>query len=52
MWLAVHVTGRPVHVLNTGSGINAIEASYVLFTAMKELEKKWNGLEVRLEVRV
>lgn len=29
MWFRVSVRGKPVHVLEAGSGINAIEASYV-----------------------
>eukprot|EP01112_Ceratiomyxa_fruticulosa_P022498 TRINITY_DN824_c0_g1_i2.p1 TRINITY_DN824_c0_g1~~TRINITY_DN824_c0_g1_i2.p1 ORF type:complete len:424 (-),score=97.62 TRINITY_DN824_c0_g1_i2:158-1429(-) len=45
MWLTISVLGRPVHVLDTSAGINAIEATYYLFNALKELEEKWNNLE-------
>jgi acetylornithine deacetylase len=43
IWLQVHVRGKPVHVLEAGSGFNAIDASLPLIAALKELEKRWNG---------
>jgi acetylornithine deacetylase len=43
IWLQVHLKGKPVHVLKAGSGFNAIEASLPLISALKELEKRWNG---------
>ena len=43
IWLQIHVKGKPVHVLEAGSGFNAIDASLPLIAALKELEKRWNG---------
>ncbi len=43
IWLQIHVRGKPVHVLEAGSGFNAIDASLPLIAALKELEKRWNS---------
>lgn len=43
IWFQVHLKGKPVHVLEAGSGFNAIDASLPLIAALKELEKRWNG---------
>jgi acetylornithine deacetylase len=42
IWFQVHLKGKPVHVLEAGSGFNAIDASLPLIAALKELEKRWN----------
>jgi len=42
IWFQVRVQGRPVHVLEAGSGFNAIDAALPLIAALKELEKRWN----------
>lgn len=42
MWLTVRITGKPAHVLDTSAGINAIEAAYSLFDALRGLEAEWN----------
>jgi acetylornithine deacetylase len=42
MWLTVRITGKPAHVLDTSAGINAIEAAYALFDALRGLEAEWN----------
>ncbi len=42
LWFRVHVRGVPVHVLQAGSGSNAIEASFPLISALHELEERWN----------
>ncbi|MFC1605480.1 ArgE/DapE family deacylase [Pseudomonadota bacterium] len=47
IWLQVHLLGKPVHVLEAGSGSNAIEAAIPLIMALKALEKRWNGAENR-----
>lgn len=39
---ALEVTGRPAHVLDTGAGLNAIEAAYGLLRHLKRLEAAWN----------
>ena len=45
IWLQVHLLGKPVHVLEAGSGANAIEAAIPLIMALKALEERWNGAE-------
>jgi acetylornithine deacetylase len=47
IWLQVHLRGIPVHVLEAGSGANAIEAALPLIAALKELEKRWNADELK-----
>ncbi|WP_417782128.1 ArgE/DapE family deacylase [Terasakiella pusilla] len=47
IWFQVHLKGIPVHVLEAGNGSNAIEASYPVIQALKELEKEWNAPECR-----
>lgn len=42
LWLQIRVRGRPVHVREAGQGANAIEATYRLIQALKELERRWN----------
>lgn len=42
MWLTVHLTGKPAHVLDTSAGINAIESCYAIFEALQAVEKEWN----------
>jgi acetylornithine deacetylase len=43
IWFQVRVKGKPVHVLEAGSGFNAIDAALPLIAALKELEKRWNA---------
>ncbi|MGO1118928.1 ArgE/DapE family deacylase [Rhodovibrionaceae bacterium A322] len=43
IWFRVHLRGKPVHVLEAGSGANAIEAAFGLIQALKELEQSWNA---------
>ncbi len=45
IWMQVHLKGIPVHVLEAGSGSNAIEAAIPLIAALRELEKRWNVQE-------
>lgn len=47
IWLQVHLKGVPVHVLEAGSGSNAIEAAIPLISALHELEERWNAPERR-----
>ncbi len=47
MWLTIDLTGHPAHVLDTSNGINAIEAAYEVFDALRELEGEWNKAENR-----
>ncbi len=44
LWLTVDVTGRPAHVLDTASGVNAIEAAFALYQGLRPLEAEWNRL--------
>ena len=41
-WFKVLLSGVPVHVLEAGSGVNAIEKCYPLFSALRNLEKTLN----------
>jgi acetylornithine deacetylase len=43
IWFQVSLKGKPVHVMEAGSGFNAIDASIPLIAALKDLEKRWNG---------
>ncbi|PWC35598.1 ArgE/DapE family deacylase [Azospirillum sp. TSO22-1] len=43
----VEVTGRPAHVLDTGAGLNAIEAAHRILGHLKRLESAWNHPEGR-----
>ncbi len=42
LWFKVTVKGRPVHVLDTSAGINAIEKLQLLLPWLKELEQELN----------
>lgn len=42
LWVRVETTGRPAHVLDTGAGLNAIEAAYRIVGHLKALEAAWN----------
>jgi len=41
-WFKVLLSGVPVHVLEAGSGVNAIEKCYPLFSALRHLEEDLN----------
>ena len=45
IWMQVHLRGVPVHVLEAGSGVNAIEAAMPLIAALRKLEADWNAAE-------
>ncbi len=45
IWMQVHLKGVPVHVLEAGSGSNAIEAAIPIITALRQLEIRWNVQE-------
>ena len=42
LWLSVEVFGRPAHVMEASSGVNAIEAAFALFRGLKAMEEDWN----------
>src|SRR5690606_41785945 len=42
MWFQTRVLGRTTHVQSAGEGENAIEKTYVLIKALRELEKELN----------
>ena len=50
MWCTVSVTGKPVHVLDTAAGINAIEGCFQLWHGLKALEEHWNSEAYRAGV--
>jgi acetylornithine deacetylase len=43
LWFHVEVAGRPAHAAYAGSGVNAIEAAYVVLEALRELESELNA---------
>ena len=43
VWFKVHLRGHPVHVLEAGSGSNAIEAAFPVIAALRELEAEMNA---------
>ena len=42
IWFQVKLRGLPVHVLEAGSGANAIEAAFPIIQALHALEAEWN----------
>lgn len=50
MWCQVTVSGKPVHVLDTSAGVNAIEGCYMLWQGLKDLETEWNTTEHRAAI--
>jgi len=46
LWFRITVFGVPKHVLEAPSGTNAIEKSYILISALRELEAEMNGTDV------
>lgn len=45
LWFEVLLSGRTTHVLGTSQGVNAIEKSWVVIQALRELEKELNAPE-------
>ncbi|MCJ2055194.1 ArgE/DapE family deacylase [Methylobacterium sp. J-048] len=43
LWFTVEVRGVPVHVREMGAGANAIDATYRVIGALRELEARWNA---------
>jgi acetylornithine deacetylase len=43
LWFSVRVAGRPAHAAYAGTGDNAIEASFVVIRALRELEAELNA---------
>ncbi|NEU14496.1 ArgE/DapE family deacylase [Methylobacterium sp. BTF04] len=43
LWFTVEVRGRPVHVREMGAGANAIDATYRVIGALRQLEARWNA---------
>jgi acetylornithine deacetylase len=43
LWFRVEIAGHPVHVREAGSGQNAIEATYGVIRALREVEARWNA---------
>ena len=46
LWFQVRVVGRTTHVLGAGRGVNAIEKSTVIISALRDLETEMNRPEV------
>ncbi len=47
VWFQVRLRGIPVHVLEAGSGYNAIEAAIPLIAALHKMEARWNRDECK-----
>ncbi len=45
MWFQVRILGKTTHVLGAGTGVNAIEKSWVVIQALRELEVEINRSE-------
>lgn len=45
MWFQVRILGKTTHVLGAGRGVNAIEKSYLVIRALRELEEEINRPE-------
>ncbi|MCJ2094013.1 ArgE/DapE family deacylase [Methylobacterium sp. J-072] len=43
LWFTVEVRGVPVHVREMGAGANAIDATYRVIGALRDLEARWNA---------
>ncbi|QYX57855.1 ArgE/DapE family deacylase [Roseovarius sp. SCSIO 43702] len=43
LWFRIEVRGVPVHVAQMGTGANAIDATYRIANALRDLEEDWNA---------
>lgn len=47
MWLALEISGKPVHASVAHTGVGAIDFAVYMFSELKKLEQKWNAPEGR-----
>lgn len=47
LWCHIKTSGKPVHVLDTAAGINAIEGCFKLWEGLRSLETLWNSTDYR-----
>lgn len=47
MWLALEVSGKPVHASVAHTGVGAIDFATYMFGELKKLEQRWNTVEHR-----
>ncbi len=47
MWLALEVSGKPVHASVAHTGVGAIDFAAYMFGELKKLEHRWNAAEHR-----
>ena len=47
LWFRVEIRGRPVHVRESETGSNAIQAALSVMTALRTLEAQWNSVHRR-----
>lgn len=52
LWFMIEVSGKPVHVREMATGTNAIDASWKVIGALRELEKDWNARKIGRELYV
>jgi len=43
LWFEVAISGRPVHVREAGSGVNAIDAAHRVAASLRKIEARWNA---------
>lgn len=47
MWLALEISGKPVHASVAHTGVGAIDFATYMFGELKKLEQRWNAAEHR-----
>jgi len=43
LWFEVAISGRPVHVREAGTGVNAIDAAHRVAASLRKIEARWNS---------
>lgn len=52
LWFQIEVKGKPVHVREMATGTNAIDATWKVVGALRELEKEWNERKIGSDLKV
>lgn len=47
IWFKVRIAGRPAHVREMGSGLNALDAAYAVMGRLRRLQDSWNAEQGR-----
>jgi acetylornithine deacetylase len=43
LWFEVAISGKPVHVREAGTGVNAIDAAHRVSESLRKIEARWNA---------